>query len=266
MAMRSKRSDSSVRSAPYVTGSEAKDAKAATKAKKQLGVVPEERVEAESTSARTKNPTIKIIRTLKEHDEPLAAEYTIDDLKHGGFTEETNQFNQIYKNDTFKYVDILLEPAKAVPLLHIHIFFFNKKQDKNGKKYKIFNEKPSVKALTKELFQYLDPKLVTDFDIDNVNIAIFPMGRFNRGGGNRIDIFKMSNSCYNAGFYRCPKAQDNDIVDTDDMTVINVESSASEGGFKKRRVNRRTKTRKSNRRTRKTRTRKTIKRKYSKKY
>ena len=91
------------------------------------------------------------------------------------------------------------------------------------------------------------------------------MGRFNRGNGNRIDIFKMSNSCYNAGFYRCPKAQDNDIVDTDDMTVINVESSAPEGGFKKRKVNRKTISRRINRSSKRKTRRKTIKRKYSKK-
>ena len=127
-AMRNKRSGRSASKLLYPSSTvEVKNIKEATKLK-QLGVMPEEVEEetaataATASSARTKNPTIKIIRTFKGHDEPLSAEYTIDDLKHGGFTKETNQFNQIYKNDKFKYVDILLEPAKAVPLLHIHIF------------------------------------------------------------------------------------------------------------------------------------------------
>ena len=80
----------------------------------------------------------------------------------------------------------------------IEIFFFNTSND-NESIYTSFNASPAVKALKNELYPHLTEenksKIDLDEDVDNVSIAIFPMGTFSRHTG-ALNLFEKKNTLF----------------------------------------------------------------------
>ena len=78
----------------------------------------------------------------------------------------------------------------------IEIFFFNTSNDNEGI-YTSFNASPAVKDLKNELYPHLTEenkgKIDLDEDVDNVSIAIFPMGTFSRHTG-ALNLFEKKNT------------------------------------------------------------------------
>ena len=78
----------------------------------------------------------------------------------------------------------------------IEIFFFNTSNDNEGI-YTFFNASPAVKDLKNELYPHLTEenkgKIDLDEDVDNVSIAIFPMGTFSRHTG-ALNLFEKKNT------------------------------------------------------------------------
>ena len=166
----------------------------------------------------------------------------------------------------------------------IKIYFFNARHDIN-KRYVDFNDEkknPGVTFLKNSLWSLLgtlDPRIdLTTKSRKEKKSLLDDMKKINKGkivlsrpGPDiHIAIFPQSMLQAPGGFDNILTEEDGDILKIREEYTSRIklrpigEASASEGGFKKRRSNRKTKTRRT-RTTKKTR-RKTIKRKYSKKH
>lgn len=250
---------SSVRNVPYVTGSEAKVAAAAKKNKKVLSPVEETETEVadgQDIDLTINYPGYSILKHIYNYGNPRIS------ILESGFYGQ--QYTTIEKNITT--INTLIEGDGP----GIRIYFFNADDDSDGR-YAEFNKNPSVKLLKNKLWSLLgnednvknpeeisQAKKVILSKSPTIHIAIFPQMMLQTPGGF-----------------------DDILTETDAVILKNrqiesrriiispfTQASASEGGSKKRRTNRRTrtKTRKTKRKTKKMKKKtKKTKRKYSKK-